>query len=255
MGAWTVAASADGLCGATIFGNLKLDEDLVCIGDGLIVGADGVRIDLNGHSIAGSGTGVGVMVADRTDVKISGGTITNFAVAIRTSASTDVEIKLVQFVGNPEGIDLQAGSIGNTIKGNVFRGSTTRAIMMRSNAQDNDIKNNVFAGNRIGILVFGGADNTIRNNLVSGSTLAGIRVNVIATGNIMKDNLIASSNAAEGQPPAAAIEFLLTPTGFATANHLQGNWLVENDCGLKGPTAGNTFVHNVFRGNLADTCS
>lgn len=67
--------------------------------------------------------------------------------------------------------------------------------------------------------------------------------------------LIVSSHAPEGQSPAAAIEFLVTPTGSAAGNHLQGNWLVKNDCGLKGPTAGNTLVHNEFRWNAADSCS
>jgi hypothetical protein len=46
------------------------------------------------------------------------------------------------------GIDFQAGSIGNTVKENVFRDSTTRGIMLR--------------GNRVGILVFGGVDNTLK---------------------------------------------------------------------------------------------
>ena len=30
-------------CGVTIIGNLKLDHDLACAGNGLIVGADGAR--------------------------------------------------------------------------------------------------------------------------------------------------------------------------------------------------------------------
>jgi len=150
-------------------------------------------------------------------------------------------------VGNPEGVDCQAGCIGNTIKDNVFRDSTTRGIMLRSNSHDNDIKNNAFTANRVGILVFGGVDNTLKDNIVSGSSLAGIRLNVIATGNVLKDNTVSSN--------VVGIEFIVTPTGSATGNDLVGNTITTNNCGLKGPTAGNNFKDNSFEGNIADTCS
>ena len=88
---------------------------------------------------------------------------------------------------------------GTQSRTTLFRDSTTRAIMLRSNSIDNDIKNNTFIGNRVGILVFGGVDNTLKQNIVSGSSLAGIRLNVIATGNLIKDNTVVSN--------AAGIEF------------------------------------------------
>jgi parallel beta-helix repeat protein len=240
------AVAADDLCGATILGDLKLDQDLTCLGAGLIVGADSIKIDLNGHSIAGTGSGVGIAVTGRTDISIAGGTIRNFAVAVRVNTSTDVVIKHNEIVENPEGIDCQAGCVGNTIKDNVFRDSITRGIMLRSNSRDNDVKNNTFINNRVGILVFGGVDNTLKNNLVSGSSLAGIRLNVIATGNVLKDNTVSSN--------IVGIEFIVTPTGSAVGNVLEGNTLSTNTCGLKGPTAGNDFKNNSFERNVADTC-
>jgi large repetitive protein len=241
------ALATDDLCGATILDDLKLDHDLSCSGDGLIVGADGIKIDLKGYTISGPGTGVGIAVTGRTDISISGGTVRNFAVGVRVNSSTDVVIKHNEFVGNPEGIDLQAGSVGNTIKNNAFRDSTTRGIMLRSTSSENDIKNNTFTGNRVGILVFGGVNNTLKENIVSGSTLAGIRLNVIATGNVLKDNTTTSN--------VVGIEFIVTPTGSAIGNHLNGNTITTNDCGLKGPTAGNDLKNNSFEGNVADTCS
>ena len=241
------AVTTSDLCGATILDDLKLDHDLSCTGDGLIVGADGIRIDLNGYTLSGSGVGAGVVVTGRTNISISGGTVGNFAVGVRVNTSTDVVIKQNEFVANPEGIDLQSGSVGNTIKNNAFRDSITRAIMLRSNSSENDIKNNTFIGNRLGILVFGGVNNTLKQNIISGSTLAGIRINVIATGNVLKENTVTSN--------AAGIEFLVTPTGSATGNELTGNTIATNDCGLKGPTAGNDLKNNSFEGNVTDTCS
>jgi parallel beta-helix repeat protein len=119
--------------------------------------------------------------------------------------------------------------------------------MLRSNTSENDIKNNSFINDRVGILIFGGVDNTLKQNEISGSILAGIRLNVIATGNVLKDNTVSSS--------LAGIEFLVTPTGSAKGNELKGNTLSANTCGLKGPTAENTLKDNVFDGNTADTCS
>ena len=42
------AARAGDLCGTTIVEDLKLDQDLTCAGNGLIVGADGIKIKLDG---------------------------------------------------------------------------------------------------------------------------------------------------------------------------------------------------------------
>lgn len=241
------ARAADDLCGATILESVTLDHDLTCAGSGLSVDADGITIDLGGYTITGPRSGVGILVTGRTDVRITGGTITNFSAAVVTNLSTAVVIDHIEFAGNPEGVDLQAGSIGNTIKDNVFRDSATRAIMLRLNSRANEIKGNVFSANRVGILVFGGTFNTLKDNTISGSTLAGIRLNVIATGNVLKDNTLTSN--------AVGVEFLITMTGSATGNELKANEIVANTCGLKGPTAGNILKDNSFSGNVADSCS
>jgi parallel beta-helix repeat protein len=241
------AVRADDLCGATIVEDLKLRHDLTCTGPGLIVGADGIRINLNGHTLAGSGTDVGITVTGRSDVSIRGGTIRGFAAAVRVISSSDLVITHNEFAENGEGIDLQSGSVANTIKQNLFRDNTIRAVMLRTDSAENDIKHNTFTGNRVGILVFGGVDNTLQKNVLSGSTLAAIRLNVIATGNLIRDNDVMSNQ--------AGIEFLVTPTGSATGNDLVRNTIELNVCGVKGPTAGNSLKKNRFAANDADTCS
>jgi parallel beta-helix repeat protein len=238
LGAVGPVLKADALCGATIVADTRLDADLNCPGNGLEVGADHLGIDLNGHTITGAGTGIGILVIGHTDVTLVGGTITNFGVGFRINTSTDVVIKQMQVVQNPEGIDLQTGSLGNTIKNTYFAGSAIRAIMLRGNVTGNDIKDNTFEDNRIGVLIFGGVDNTLKNNLFTGSTVAGIRLNVLATANVLKDNTIRSNN--------AGVEFVVTPTGSATGNELKGNTIGLNSCGIKGPTEGNTLIDNVF---------
>lgn len=240
------AARATDLCGTTVTDNVRLSQDLSCSGDGLIVGTSGIRIDLNGFTIRGSGAGIGVTVSGRSDVTITGGTIRQFAFGMRVNNSTDLVISQMEFTANAEGIDFQSGSIHNTVKDNTFRQHSVRAIMLRGNTIANDIKANTFSGNRVGILVFAGADTSIKNNLISGSSLAGIRINVFATGNVVKDNIMTAN--------AAGVEFFTTTTTFAVGNELKGNALSANACGLKGPTAGNDVHDNSFEGNTADAC-
>jgi parallel beta-helix repeat protein len=239
-------AGTNDLCGTPVVEDLTLDADLACAGDGLVVSASGIKIDLNGHTISGTGTGVAILVFGQSDVTIMNGTITGFAVAVRTQTATDVVIKHTVVANNAEGLDFQAGSIGNTVKDNEFRGSTIRAIMLRGNTRDNDIKGNTFTGNRLGILLFGAADSTVKDNTISGSSVAAIRVNVLAIGNVLKDNLIHSN--------AVGFDFSVTPTGSAVGNEFKGNTLAANGCGINGPTAGNGFKDNAFEGNTADTC-
>jgi nitrous oxidase accessory protein NosD len=239
--------TAANLCGTTIVEDLELDEDLTCSGSGLIVGADGLKIDLDGHAINGSGVGIGIDVSGRTDVRISDGTIGNFLAAVRVLNSADVTIREVTFLGNSDGVDLQSGSVGVTIRENAFRDSLVRGVMMRSNTRDNVVKENTFTGNRVGILVNGPLDSSIKDNVISASGLAGIRVGPAATGNVIKENRIAAN--------PAGIEFLTVPGGVAaTGNTFVKNTIVMNTCGLQGPAAGNTFKLNVFRGNDADSC-
>ena len=111
---------------------------------------------------------------------------------------------------------------------------------------DNDVKQNTFTGNRVGILVNGAVDSRVKDNVISGSTLAGIRFGATATGNVVKDNQVTSN--------LVGVEFLVADDVSATGNELTANLIAANGCGLKGPTGGNAFNENLFQGNAADTC-
>jgi hypothetical protein len=49
------AAASHVACGDTLTVDTRLDSDLACPGDGLVIAADGVTLDLGGHTITGSG--------------------------------------------------------------------------------------------------------------------------------------------------------------------------------------------------------
>ena len=245
-GSTSASSPSSDLCGATIVADIRLDYDLACPGNGLNVGADGIKIDLNGHTISGSGTGAGIDVTGRTDVTIFGGIIRNFGAGVLTNTSTKIVIKRNEFEANVDGIDLQAASRGNTIRQNDFTHNLSRGVMIRGDSTDHVIKENTFTGNRVGILVFAGVDNIVEDNVVSASTLAGIRINVFATGNLIMRNRVTSN--------PAGIEFLVSGTQSAVGNTVAKNTLQLNTCALKGPLTGNSVEKNLLEGNVADVC-
>src|SRR5690349_13461336 len=69
-------------CGQTVTVSVTLAADLTgCNGDGLVVGANGISINLNGHRITGTGTAGsrGVWNPGNTSVTVKNGAISGFA--------------------------------------------------------------------------------------------------------------------------------------------------------------------------------
>src|SRR5262245_2898620 len=243
-GAATAPAVA---CGTTIVEDFTLEEDLTCPGTALVVGADGIKINLQGHTLTGAGAGSGLQVAGRTGIRIFGGIFINFAAGILVGNSSDIEVKNGTFRGNTDGIDLQLGATGVTIKENKFLDNRARGIMNRGGTSANEIKANVFLGNRVGILLFGPVDITVKDNFIMSSLQFGMRVNFPATGNLIKDNIIFSN--------PSGIDFIPSPTGTgAVGNDFVANSIMFNTCGFSGPGSGNTYLDNQLIGNGTDIC-
>src|SRR4051812_48505646 len=82
VGPGTAAAGAPAVrCGATITRSTTLTADLPdCPGTGLVIGADGITLDLGGHTISGTNAGGGEGIANdgHGGVQIRNGTISGF---------------------------------------------------------------------------------------------------------------------------------------------------------------------------------
>jgi parallel beta-helix repeat protein len=248
----TVApATASDLCGTTILANLTLDHDLTCSGNGLIVGADGITINLNGHTIAGPGSGVGISVSNRTGVVIVGGTVKNFLAGVQLVNSTAIVVKENRFTGNQDAVFL-IGSSGSTIKENTAWQNSRVGVMLRPsgirNSTQNVVKENTLTDNTNGIiLVETPTGNVLKENMISGSTNAGINVNGGVAGNVIQENAFIGN--------AAGIRLNLGATGLLpTGNRFIENTIAMNTCGVLGPAGDNTFKENVLEGNEADVC-
>ena len=239
------AQSPTASCGAVLTTNLKLEEDLVGVGDGLIVGADGITVDLNGHTIAGSGAGLGITVRGRRGVVVAGGTIRGFVTGVMIAVSSGIVIKENRFTENREAVFLSA-STANIIKENIHWQNQLRGIMIRPNSSgvqstQNVVKENILIDNPSGILVFGQPGNTLKENTIAGSTVAGIDLTGPgASGNLVKENTLTGG--------AAGIKFAPGWTG----NRIIENQIKLNTCAVQGAADGNTFKENVFTANGLD---
>lgn len=254
-GATSLRPMADALpttslaCGAQISSDVRLANDLTCVGNALLVSGDDITIDLNGHALTGNGTGNGITVSASHRVTIFDGSVTGFQSGIFVGASSDVVIRDNEFSATNQAVLLQA-TTASVIKHNTVTKNISRAFMLRPNltgglSTDNIVIGNVVIDTPTGIYLIRQPGNRILNNTVVGSTVAGIDLFEgvgEVSGNIIQANHLMSGG--------AGIRF---SAGWI-ANRFVGNRIEGNVCGLKGPTAGNTFNGNVFSDNATESC-
>lgn len=154
-------------CSITIERDFKLENNLNCYSDGLIVSGNGITIDLNGKTITGPGKaldhiGIGVI---GTSITIKGpGTITNFHNGIGILDSNNIVINSINLQNNEIGIFSSDSSYIEISNNDVY--SNNMGISAPSN-------NNLILRN-----------NSITNNEMSGITLAKTNQSSIEANNI-----------------------------------------------------------------------
>lgn len=150
---WAAPANAALDCGDEIDQDRKLKSDLSCglNEDGLIVAANGVDLDLNGHTISGNGdTGTdGVLVDDQERVTVHGGTIKDFERGVSAVVANRLTVEEMK-----------------------IRNSGDQAVRLNqvtnSAIRDNELLENQASSN---VLVFGGLSEKVsvtRNRMTTG---------------------------------------------------------------------------------------
>ena len=260
-------------CGETITADTKLDSDLVdCPSNGIVIGADEITLNLNGHRIDGDGAefaacpedencDAGILVDRHTGVKVKGGTIRGFAfgafiLRARDSRLVEISSSRNDFFGalivvSKESV-LRDGSFGDNIppEGDGIGVFDSRGSRIVGNAVERNpgpgihvegstgtlIKGNRMASNGPSILIE--ADrNDVRGNRISGGD--GI---LVAQGD---------RNAVRGNRVSGAGEGLAVEDG--SDNVFARNVVVgaENHgirLGIGNPALGGD--HNILRRNL-----
>ena len=236
-------------CGQTVTTNAVLGQDLFCNGDGIVVGAAKITINLNGHRLFGDGDpgDKGVSADGCCDnVTVENGVIRDFDVGI---FANDVHFFLVKNVvvsgnglnairetvgfrnsiqsstasGNLTGIDITGGAYlsvtSSTASGNALYGVADSGV-------GDKIRSVTASGNATGILVEG-ANASVTSSTAIGNTFDGI----VATG----DSVTLKGNTADGNGFDTTIGPLFDFRGFGISalgvnpsgkNTAQGN---DND--------------------------
>ena len=259
----TPGAAVAAACGDVLTKSTKLTNDLInCPGDGLVIGAPKVILDLNGHSITGTGNGYGVSNAGGyAKVTIKSGTISGFeqgvvligasknhirnltvsqntGAGILLFASDHTEVKQNSSFSNQEGIFLDAGSIYNVVVENSTNANVLGGVEVGGDSDHNDIVFTTASGNQNGISL-NGSFNEVLSNTTSGNSNAGINIGAGGTGNhVAFNNTFAN--------PGGILLF------GATSARVEANTVSGNSVGgiiVKGGGSNNTLLRNSVSGS------
>lgn len=228
--AWAVAAAiaialaAPGIvranhvgCGAVVRADVTLDSDLLgCPGNGIVIAAGGVTVDLAGHAVEGMrlGTraGFGVATTSGTShVTVLNGKVGHFHNAVVLGSGTDYRVRNVTVYASHDGVLLPSvdgatvervtatGNDGSGITAPVSRHVTIRGNYVHDNLAGvggvgldssalvrNRIEHNTFYGMRYG----GVTGTTFARNVLSGNGEFGIGLESGSTGNLLIRNVI-----------------------------------------------------------------
>jgi parallel beta-helix repeat protein len=243
-----IPAKASALsCGDIITENITLTEDLHCENTwyALMIGANNITLNLNGHTLSGPGAypddGVyiyGVEVNGRRNAKVINGTLRGFDFGIRANHADGLLVKNVVFHKGGDGVNI-GSTIGATITDNQFieqaNSGVTLYTAQEQTSKYNQISNNEIYGARNAIDVCGGNsgksyENKVHNNLILRSKLRAIRI-ASSNNNIIYNNNISS---------AAHVGIDISRSSF---NTVKGNRLKLGNYGI-----------TIHGDNLFDSC-
>ena len=215
-------------CGQTITQNTTLDNDLgPCPGHGIIVGADNITFDLNGHTISagtGLGEGAGVLIKGRTGVTVTNGTVTRFDIGVAIDLGSNNTVSRIiardNIGGGPnaiggDGIAIMSSRGNRILDSQTINNAPYSGIGLYSRrdsqhpgtpgvARDNLIARNFVGNNIIGRNLVNPLDtdndgirvendavfNTFQDNRVTGNGLDGISLFADTADNIVRGNQV-----------------------------------------------------------------
>lgn len=224
-------------CGAVISHDMKLTADVgPCPGAGLIVAADGVTLDLNGHTVVGNPQARG----DGPDAP---------GILLRKVHRATVENGTVRAFDAGVVID---GGGDNTVTAVIARDNLNYRLVTGRNALPDDIdpKKGPFCDLGDGIAVINSANNTVKSNQVAGNgPFSGIALIGPSMANTLANNAVVDNDVLN-QPPTG--EHGTICGGLAQIGPL-GRWTQDVGVRIEGPGAQHNVVdgNGIFRSSLA----
>lgn len=165
-------------CGDIVRASARLTKDLLaCPGDGLVIGAPNVVLDLAGHTISSSPTSqfvAGIRVVGQANVTVRGGRIEGFNSNVLLNEAPGARVDRMILLGAQFAGVATAIENGATVRRSVFRHNLT-AINTDESSNIRIDRNNV-RGGAFGISLGNGSDFSLTRNLLVGQEFRGILV-------------------------------------------------------------------------------
>jgi len=158
-------------CGTVLISSVTLSSDLTgCTGDGLVVGADGITVDLHGHSVAGDAIShaepdVGIRVQGHDGVTVVNGTVTGFDRGVVLSDSRGGRVEHLSSTGMTRSGIYLVGSTLTTVRFNTSSQNDV-GIYLGSGSTHNTVASNHASNSEQGITIDGAAGNLVTANRV-----------------------------------------------------------------------------------------
>lgn len=281
------AAASHVACGDVVTSDVVLDANVgPCPDGGIVIGADHVTLDLNGHRVFGTeapGDGAGILVQGRTGVTVTNGTVSLFDAGVAILGGSGNRVTGIGAISNVGSGDTDFGdgiaigsSSGNTVSGNrvVANGPFSGIGVFGAASTGNVIEGNAIVGNdavdvtdahhgdpsgtqqtdgiRLEPLTSG---NTVTENVVRGSGLDGIAVFFRSTDNVVRGNDVRGNGFHDKthRKGSGIILFNRADRNRIEANTVIGN--AANGIVLRGPLGAiagaqdNQVIGNTTRGN------
>ena len=172
-------------CGQTIRTSIKLTHDLRhCPGDGLVVGANNITINLNGHTLRGSGkrSTAGIRVTGFHGVTVKRGVIRHFGRGVWLVTAVDGRI-VANTIRNSfdEGIFASERSsrtiiLRNRVSGSGVLSAATWADGVDARGNRTTIRGNIVRNNHDDGIDANGANDVVKQNTLVGNHSDGIDV-------------------------------------------------------------------------------
>jgi parallel beta-helix repeat protein len=186
------AHAAGVTCGDVLTANTVLSQDLICSsGDGLIIGASGITLDLKGHTLTGAaGSVAGIRIANGfSGVTVQNGRVAGFTQGVVASYNNDkCHLTKLQVRAQIQGI-LLANATNTLVDKNTVTAQYQDAIKV--DGSDNTVTQNTVLDSPFGISV----SNSSAGNVVSRNVLAGNRDFAVAVFDGATGTLIAQNQA------------------------------------------------------------
>jgi parallel beta-helix repeat protein len=211
-------------CGSVVTGDTTLANDLIdCAGVGLVVGADHVDLDLNGHRVDGNGSAdvEGIQVVGRHDVTITDGTVTDFVEGVAVLGSHGIRVRDLTlsdhrhvgvFIDRSRKVTVERTRLSRIAFSGIFGTRSTRlriehnrvrnsggGVGLRHTTASRIAHNRSVRTECGGLLLYDGSrDNLVDANVVVRDGCEGISLHGRSDRNLIRGNHVRSSDAGVG---------------------------------------------------------